>query len=57
MTVKELKEMLEELDGDMQVEFADTYWRSEGWGEGCSSSTCSIDYVDVREGKVVLEGE
>ena len=55
MLVRELVEMLSAMDGEMEVCFADTYTRSEGWGEGCDSAVAEIGSVVVRDGMVVLE--
>ena len=57
MTVKELITLLQDCDPDLQVEFPDTYWRSEGWGKDCASATCSIDSVNQRSDRVILEGD
>ena len=57
MLVRELVEMLSAMDGEMEVCFADTYSRNEGWWEDCESAVEGIGSVVVRDGMVVLEEE
>ena len=57
MTVQELMNILSTYEPTAEVRFADTYERSEGWGDGCDTATCGIGEVrwDVAEFAVVLE--
>jgi hypothetical protein len=40
---------------DCEVEFADLYVRSEGWGEGHDDATMPIEQVVLRDGVVTIE--
>ena len=54
MKVKELMEMLEKMDGEMEVRFADTYWENEGYGSRAEDPrmlTHHITHVVVRDMK------
>ena len=57
MTVRELMELLAQMDQDAVVVFPDTYTQSEGWEEGCEDATCEVDGVVAEDGVVVLTGE
>ena len=55
MTVCELMEVLQRFPMDAEVEFADLYERSEGWGEGHDDATMPIEQVVFRDGVVTIE--
>ena len=57
MTVRELMELLAQMDQDAVVVFPDTYTQSEGWEEGGEDATCEVDGVVAEDGVVVLTGE
>ena len=57
MKVRELIEMLSAMDGEMEVAFADTYARSEGYEEGHENAVAMVDSIVIRDGMVIFEEE
>ena len=57
MKVRELIERLSEMDGEMEVAFADWYTRSEGWGEDHENAVSMVDRIEVRDNMVIFDEE
>jgi hypothetical protein len=56
MTVRELVKALQTLEQDKEIEFADEYWRSEGYGENKDDyASLAINSISEHDGRYILE--